>query len=97
MPRAKKSIHKPEFSLILGLLRDARAQAGLTQAALGTKLGRPQTYVSDCELGVRRLDLLQAYEWCLACGTTLTALAKEIDRMLTDSSVKRILSRSIKK
>jgi len=83
MPRAKKSIHKPEFAAVLELLKAVRSRAGLTQAALGLSLGRPQTYVSDCELGIRRLDILQVHEWCQACGTSLSAFARRFDTVLT--------------
>jgi len=85
MSRAKKSIHKPEFAVVLGLLRDTRVRAGLTQAKLGQHLDRPQTYVSDCELGVRRLDILQIREWCEACGTTVSAFARRLDKRLAAS------------
>jgi hypothetical protein len=50
---------------------------------LGLSLGRPQTYVSDCELGIRRLDILQVHEWCQACGTSLSAFARRFDTVLT--------------
>lgn len=86
MSRAKKSIHKPEFTLVVGLLRDLRAEAGLTQAQLGALLGRPQTFVSDCELGVRRLDILQILEWCGACGTSLSSFAKRFENGLSSLS-----------
>ncbi|HEY0197069.1 MAG TPA: helix-turn-helix transcriptional regulator [Rhodanobacter sp.] len=82
MPRAKKSIHKPEFAAVVALLRDVRSRAGLTQVELGQKLGRPQTFVSDCELGIRRLDVLQVQEWCQACGTSLSAFARRLGKDL---------------
>jgi transcriptional regulator with XRE-family HTH domain len=86
MSRAKKSIHKPEFAVVLALLKDARSRAGLTQAELGRALGRPQTYVSDCELGIRRLDILQVHEWCQACGTNLSAFGRRLDKALVGVS-----------
>lgn len=41
---------------MLARLRKAREDAGLTQVAAATALGRPQSYVSKCELGERRID-----------------------------------------
>ena len=38
-------------------LRQARRDAGLTQAQVAEILGRPQSYVSKCERGSRRVDL----------------------------------------
>jgi hypothetical protein len=37
-------------------LRQARLAAGLTQAAVATHFRRPQSFVSKCESGERRID-----------------------------------------
>lgn len=63
--------HKPKFALVIGLLKEVRLRAGLAQAMLGRALARPQTYVSDCELGVRRHDVVQAHEWCVVWNESL--------------------------
>ena len=54
-----KSIHRPEYDVLRRMLRQARLDAGLTQAALSSALGRSQSYISDIERGVRRLDVLE--------------------------------------
>jgi len=77
-----KSIHKPEYQALLELLRDIRNKAGLTQADLSAELGRPQSYVSDVERGVRRLDLLQLREYCRACGKDLTSFVKRFEKSI---------------
>lgn len=41
---------------MIDLLVQARKDAGLTQAELGERIGRRQTFVSKFELGERRLD-----------------------------------------
>ena len=51
---------------MLALLRAARERAGLTQYALAERLGRSQSYVGKCEMGERRLDLVQLRDFCLA-------------------------------
>lgn len=79
---ASKSIDQPEYQLVLDLIRAVRVEAGLSQQALTERLGRPQTYASDCELGARRMDALQLHQWCVACGTTLTAFAKRLEAAL---------------
>ncbi len=79
---APKSIDQPEYQLVLDLLRAVRVEAGLSQLALTERLGRPQTYASDCELGARRMDALQLHQWCVACGTTLTDFSRRLEAAL---------------
>ncbi|MEN4903966.1 helix-turn-helix transcriptional regulator [Luteimonas sp. TWI1416] len=75
-----KSIHKPEYKLLLALLIEMRDKAGLKQAQLAGQLERSQSYVSDVERGVRRLDLLQLQEYCQACGQDLVAFVRKFDK-----------------
>ena len=53
------SIYSKEYKAFLGRLRQARIAAGLTQAEVATRLGRPQSYVSKCESGERRVDVIE--------------------------------------
>jgi len=57
-----------------------RRKAGLTQAELGQRMNRPQSFVSNGEGGFRRLDMLQLLEWANACGSNLATLGAMIDR-----------------
>jgi transcriptional regulator with XRE-family HTH domain len=77
-----KSIDKGEYAIAWTLLRSLRMQAKLSQQELGEALGRTQTFVSDAEIGRRRLDILQIYEWCKACKTTLSAYAQMLEGTL---------------
>ncbi|MBE7158258.1 MAG: helix-turn-helix transcriptional regulator, partial [Rhodospirillales bacterium] len=63
----RKSLHTPGYDLILTLLREARVAAGLSQTELAARLRRPQNYVSKCELGERRVDVLEWLEFLAAC------------------------------
>jgi transcriptional regulator with XRE-family HTH domain len=56
MPGALKSIHTPQYRRMLVMLRQARKAAGLTQAAVAAHFRRPQSFVSKCESGERRID-----------------------------------------
>lgn len=40
-------------------LRRARQEARLTQVEVADRLGRPQSYVSKCESGERRVDAVE--------------------------------------
>ncbi|BAZ18851.1 helix-turn-helix domain-containing protein (plasmid) [Calothrix sp. NIES-4071] len=53
------SIYAPEYQEFLRRLRDARSEAGLTQSEVAGKLNQPQSYVSRCESGERRVDVVE--------------------------------------
>lgn len=55
----------------------ARCAAGLTQAALASKLGTSRTVVCQYETGYRRPRLSRLKEIATALGTTVSALTKE--------------------
>ena len=56
MPFKTKPIHTPEYRRMLAGLRKAREEAGLTQAEVAAHFERPQSFVSKCESGERRID-----------------------------------------
>jgi transcriptional regulator with XRE-family HTH domain len=55
-PRRRSAVHSPDYQHFLKRLREARHQAGLTQVQVAKALGRPQSFVTKCELGERRID-----------------------------------------
>jgi transcriptional regulator with XRE-family HTH domain len=59
--------YSPRYGRFRALLRSVREEAGLSQAALAVKLGKPQTFVSKSELGERRIDFLETLDFCAAC------------------------------
>jgi hypothetical protein len=40
----------------------------MTQRALGATLGRPQSWIYNCETGNRRVDVGEFCDWAAACG-----------------------------
>lgn len=55
MPSGTRS----QYQRFLEQLRAARKAAGLTQADVARRLGRPQSFVSKCESGERRVDVVE--------------------------------------
>ena len=51
------------YRLFLTRLREARQAAGLTQADVASKLRRPQSFVSKCESGERRVDVVELMDF----------------------------------
>jgi transcriptional regulator with XRE-family HTH domain len=54
-----KSIYEKDYKEIIGRLKKARLDAGLSQQAVATKLKKPQSYISKIESGERRLDVAE--------------------------------------
>ncbi len=59
------------------MLRELRKNAGLTQAELAERLGKPQSYVSKVERGERLIDLVEIRWWCRALDQDVTKLVRE--------------------
>jgi len=51
------------YRLFLTRLREARRLAGLTQTEVAAQLRRPQSFVSKCESGERRVDVVELAEF----------------------------------
>jgi hypothetical protein len=64
---ATKAQHAPAYEHLPGLLRTLRQEAGLTQRALGKRLKKPQSWVYNCEVANRRVDLTEFVAWATAC------------------------------
>jgi len=62
------------------ILRQMREDAGIHQADLARKLGKPQSFVSRYEAGERRLDLIELRQVCQVLGTSLTACVQRFER-----------------
>lgn len=51
--------YRQQYRLFLERLRAARCEARLTQVEVARKLSRPQSFVSKCESGERRVDIIE--------------------------------------
>lgn len=72
-----KTLYRTENLELAALLRQLREEAGLVQTALAERLGRNQTYVSNVELAIRRLDVVELRDYCAALGIGLSDLIEQ--------------------
>jgi len=70
---------------LAALLREVRLDAGLRQIDLARRLHRPQSFVSKCESGERRLDLPELRQVCRALGTPLSAFLRRFEDSLNET------------
>jgi len=77
-----KTIHRDEYQTFLALIKQRRLEAGLTQVQCSEALGRSQSFVSDVERGMRRLDVLQLRDLCHVLNVSLTEFVSEFERRL---------------
>ncbi len=61
-----KKSHKARYSVFLEHLKMARYNSGLSQVVLSEKLKEPQTFVSKCERGERRMDVIDLLSYLAA-------------------------------
>ena len=71
------SVHSRPYRLFLGQLKIARVSAGLTQADVAHRLKRYQSYVSKCESGERRVDIVDLVEFADLYGRPLGYFVKK--------------------
>lgn len=78
----KSSKVSTDYAHFILELREARLQAGLSQEQLAAAMGRRQTFVSKCELGDRRLDVMELRSWVLALGGDPVAFMASLEDRL---------------
>lgn len=61
----------PKYQRFIERLKAARKQAGLTQAEVARRLRRPQSFVSKCESGERRVDVVELEGFAKLYGRSL--------------------------
>lgn len=70
---ATKAQHDAAYAPLPLLLRALREEACLTQRDLGKLLGKPQSWIHNCEVLNRRVDVSEFVSWAVACGADPTA------------------------
>ena len=75
----RKAIHSDLHRLYLALLKEARLKAGLTQAQVAERLGKPQSFVAKYEGGERRLDVLEFLSVVRAIGADPVRVLRQLE------------------
>jgi transcriptional regulator with XRE-family HTH domain len=75
----QKTAYSYRQGILTSLLQEIRKEQGLTQLALAKRLGEPQSLVSKCESGERRLDLVELEQVCKALGVSLSAFVRRYE------------------
>ena len=74
-----KSRHSARYKQFLSRLREARVQAGLTQADVARAFRRPQSFVSKCESGERRIDVIELEDFARLYQKAIRFFLSEAD------------------
>jgi transcriptional regulator with XRE-family HTH domain len=93
----RSSVHDARYLQVIARIRSARKAAGFSQADLATRLGKPQSFVSKVETCERRLDLIEAIDFCRALEVNLSGLLpRELRRALgmSDPAGRRMRGRN---
>ena len=77
-----KAIYRREHVIFLQMLKRMRVASGMTQAQCSAALGRPQSFISDVERGVRRLDLIQLRDLCQVLNSDLISFTNSFEQAL---------------
>ena len=75
----EKTIYTREYGVMLRVLREMREQVPLTQMELASKLNVTQVFISKCESGQRRLDLIELRAWCAAMDVSTSDFLKAVE------------------
>jgi len=81
----EKSLHSEGYSLFLRQLRATRKRVGVTQIELAKRLDETQSFVSKCERGERRIDVVELREFCHALGVPFNDFTRRLDASMVRS------------
>ncbi len=75
----KKSKYTRAYSRLLIALREARKEAGMTQVEAGKKFGSHASFISKCESGERRVDVVELAQFCRLYSVSVQDLLERAD------------------
>ena len=65
---SQNALQDSEYRNFAARLKKARQDSGLSQEEVADAMGRSQRFVSRCELGERRVDVIEFRDFCKALG-----------------------------
>jgi len=74
----RKSQHTREYRRLIEALREAREQSGFTQQEVAKRLRVYASFVSKCESGERRLDVVELAEFCRIYDIDLVSFLRSV-------------------
>lgn len=74
----QKSSHTQKYKRMLRALKDARQAAGLTQTDVAKRFGAHASFVSKCESGERRIDVIEFAQFCRLYSVKVADLLQSI-------------------
>ena len=66
-----RHVYSSRYQKFLEKLKQARLEANLSQVEVAKRLEKPQSYVSKCESGERRVDIIDLMDFAEIYNKTL--------------------------
>ncbi len=82
----QKSNFTPEYKILLATLIGLREESGRTQGDVAKAMSRTQSVVSKCELGLRRMDVVETRQYCRGIGVAFTRFAEIYEANIASSA-----------
>ena len=76
-----KSLFSKNYDIFLEHFRSTRKEAG-TQEEIAKRMGQTQTFVSKCERGERRIDVIELMMFCKAFRVDAAEFIKALQRKM---------------
>lgn len=73
-----EDLRSERYQRLRETLKAHRRRAGLTQAALSTRLGKPQSFIAKIETGERRVETFDLVDIYVALGLDTQTLASDL-------------------
>ena len=73
-----RDLRQPRYARLRELMIEARKAAGLSQAAVAARLGRPQSYIADIKRNERRIDVIEFLALAEAIGFDALVLLRQV-------------------